>query len=221
MPEDVATAHLSGPDVRRQAGRPTQQGTAELEAQLVEIAAEEFLARGYGGASMSRIVQRARISKTTLYSRYPSKEALFRQVVRQLPVIARPFDALPPASAALDLEKSLENFAYQMITAAFQGRILRVTRLVLSESPRFPELAQMASENTSRGIDRIANFIAEYAEQRGVETEDTRSIAEGFIHMLRGWYFDQIMTGRVVPDDERRIWSRKVARTVTRSAPSW
>jgi TetR/AcrR family transcriptional regulator, mexJK operon transcriptional repressor len=202
----------------RRLGRPTRQGVAELEAQLVDIAAEEFLARGYGGASLSRIVQRARMSKTTLYSRYPSKEALFREVVRQLPMIARPSDALPQISSTVDLEKGLENFAYEMITAAFQARPLRVTRLVLSESPRFPELAQMASENTSRGIDRIANFIAGCAHQRDIETGDARSVAECFIHMLRGWYFDQIMTGRAVPDEERRLWARKVARTVARSA---
>jgi TetR/AcrR family transcriptional regulator, mexJK operon transcriptional repressor len=187
----------------------------------VEIAAEEFLTRGYGAASLSRIVQQARISKTTLYSRYPSKEALFREVVRQLPVIARPSDALPQISSAVDLEKGLENFAYKMINAAFQARPLLVTRLVLSESARFPELAHMASENTGRGIDRIANFIAQCARQRGLETEDVRSIAEAYIHMLRGWYFDQIMTGRVVPDQERRRWARQVARTVTRSAPGW
>lgn len=221
MQDNVADAPAFETMVKRQLGRPTQKGVAELEAQLIEIAAEEFLAHGFGGASLSRIVQRARISKTTLYSRYPSKEELFRQVVRQLPAIARPSDALPQISPAVDLERGLETFAYKMIQAAFQARILRVTRLVLSESPRFPELAQMMSENTISGIDRIANFIAECAGQRGIEIENVRCIAEGFIHMLRGWYFDQIMTGRVVPDEERRLWARQAARTVTRSAPSW
>ena len=68
---------------KRGAGRPTQQDAADRERQLLAIAMREFLQHGYGGASMSQIIQTAGVSKTTLYSRFSSKEALFRAIVEQ------------------------------------------------------------------------------------------------------------------------------------------
>ena len=48
---------------------------------MLDVALREFLQLGYGSTSMTRIVQAAGVSKTTLYSRYPSKEDLFRAII--------------------------------------------------------------------------------------------------------------------------------------------
>ncbi|MCD4482957.1 TetR/AcrR family transcriptional regulator, partial [Chromobacterium vaccinii] len=51
---------------------------------LVAAATEVFVERGYEAASMSEISARAGGSKATLYNYFPSKEALFLDVMRSL-----------------------------------------------------------------------------------------------------------------------------------------
>ena len=63
---------------RRPRGRPRPEEVADIEDKLLTVALQEFQEQGYGAASVTRIVKTAGMSKTTLYSRYPSKEQLFR-----------------------------------------------------------------------------------------------------------------------------------------------
>jgi len=51
---------------------------------VIRAAIEEFLAAGFDGTSMDRIAARASVSKRTVYNHFPSKEALFAEILRQL-----------------------------------------------------------------------------------------------------------------------------------------
>ena len=57
---------------RRPRGRPKLEDVAQIESRLLDVALQEFLAEGYGGTSLTRIVKAAGISKTTLYTRLSS-----------------------------------------------------------------------------------------------------------------------------------------------------
>ncbi|PRY35727.1 TetR family transcriptional regulator [Umezawaea tangerina] len=54
---------------------------ARRRALIVERAAEVFAERGYDGASVDEIVRRSDISAPVLYDHFPSKLALFREVL--------------------------------------------------------------------------------------------------------------------------------------------
>src|ERR1700722_8250715 len=75
------------------------------EQQILAAAKELFLERGYATTSMDMVAQRARASKTTLYTRFPSKEALFAATItaecEARGMVFRPsdFDHLPIAEA--------------------------------------------------------------------------------------------------------------------------
>ena len=60
-------------------------------AEIVEAALEVFAERGFSAARLDDVAARAGISKGTLYLYFPSKEELFKAVVRQalLPNLAR------------------------------------------------------------------------------------------------------------------------------------
>ncbi len=70
-------------EARRSRGRPQIRPDEETLALIVQAAREEFLARGYAGASMNAVAQRAGVSTKTLYRLAPSKAELFRNVVSE------------------------------------------------------------------------------------------------------------------------------------------
>src|SRR5690348_8014471 len=65
------------------AGRPPKAKVQALGDHVVAVADGLFLAHGYGATSMAMVATKARVGKLTLYSRYPDKAALFREVVKR------------------------------------------------------------------------------------------------------------------------------------------
>ena len=51
---------------------------------LLDVAARAFAERGYDGASLSHIAEQAGLRKASLYHHFPTKEALYEAVMRQL-----------------------------------------------------------------------------------------------------------------------------------------
>jgi AcrR family transcriptional regulator len=60
----------------RAQARPTRQ-------RLMDTALEEFAARGFDGAKVDRIVRRAKVNKAMLYYHFPSKAALYLEILRE------------------------------------------------------------------------------------------------------------------------------------------
>ena len=63
---------------------------------ILEAAAVEFSARGYGGASVNRIIDQAGISKGSLYYYFEDKEDLFATVMEQALTRMKDGADLPP-----------------------------------------------------------------------------------------------------------------------------
>lgn len=55
-----------------------------LDEKLIEAARAEFLEKGFRGASLHKIVERAGITTGALYTRYKNKDALFCSLVREV-----------------------------------------------------------------------------------------------------------------------------------------
>lgn len=187
----------------------------------MSAAFEEFVEHGYAGASLTRVVERARMSKTTLYSRYPSKAALFHEVVRRQIDQDRPHRALHSSSGTLELSEGLESFAIDMLSTSFEHRMREINRVILGEVHRFPELAEAAEEKMRRGIDRIARFIEDSSDKQGVPIENPRAVAEAFIHMIRGWYLNRLINSSPTSDAQIRAWARNAVRAFVRAGPGW
>src|SRR5215475_11034572 len=63
----------------------------ERPAEIIAAALETFAERGFAATRLDDIAERAGVTRGTLYLYFPSKEELFKAVVRQaiVPVIAR------------------------------------------------------------------------------------------------------------------------------------
>lgn len=217
----MSTAEPPTKPPRRARGRPKTDQVAAIETSLLAIALAEFLARGYGATSMTQIVRAAGISKTTLYSRYASKEELFRAIMQEQIDRLAAGAALAPDAAHPDLEAGLISYADRALAYSFRGDMLQVNRLIYSESQRFPELGAAAAEGTRLGVGHIAGFIERCAAADGLPCRDPRSVAEVFVYMMRGWYVDAMLTNRAVSVEERRDWSVRAVRTLIAGRADW
>lgn len=63
--------------------RPKAAGSAS-RARILRAAAAEFAARGYAGANMERIARTARLTKAMIYYHFPSKAALYREILNDM-----------------------------------------------------------------------------------------------------------------------------------------
>ncbi|PEQ11886.1 hypothetical protein B2G71_13940 [Novosphingobium sp. PC22D] len=192
-----------------------------LDELLLSVAFDEFVEYGYAGASLTRIVERARMSKTTLYSRYASKEALFRAVVFSQIDHEKPYRALHSDTNPRDLAEGLERFAIDMLDASFEHRTQALNRVILGEVHRFPELAEAAEARMQRGVERIRQFLEDSSRLEGRRMENPGYVAEAFIHMIRGWYLNQLIAAKPTSKAEIRAWARRAVRALVRAAPGW
>jgi AcrR family transcriptional regulator len=117
-----------------------QQLSAERREVLLEAATQAFLERGFRDCSIDHISRVSGVSKTTIYRQYPNKEALFEAVALQL---AESMSQL--AGTRLDPkrpEQSLRTLALRLYQNQNEPRSRELFRLLLAETPHFPELAR-------------------------------------------------------------------------------
>ncbi len=125
---------------KRARGRPQVRCDEDTRSVIIEAANTQFHEGGYATASISAIAQQAGVSTKTLYRLFPTKSDLFSSVISDR--ISRFLLALDPSTlATADLREGLERMltAYGMLTLSEET--VTMTRLVIGESDRFPEIA--------------------------------------------------------------------------------
>jgi AcrR family transcriptional regulator len=182
------------------------EDTAKIERKLLEVALQEFVEKGYGAASVTNMVKKAGMSKTTVYSRFASKADLFRAIMLQQVAKVAPESLLSPIKGKVNLEQGLKVYAKHSMKVSLEKDTMAVNRLMYSESTRFPELAEAATARSRQGIERIANFIRDCAEEDGLTCRNPESVAKVFILMNRGWYIDVMLSNRKISGEELESW---------------
>jgi len=67
---------------RRPRGRPPVRSDEDTRQLLIESAEQEFGAKGFAGACMADVAERAGVSTKTVYRLFPNKSDLLAQVAR-------------------------------------------------------------------------------------------------------------------------------------------
>ena len=113
----------------------------DKERQILNGAAEVFAQDGYEGASMSRIALAANVSKGTLYNYFTSKAHLFSAHVATMCAehLAIVFNDLTPEQ---EIRHTLQMIGTRMLAMFCAEEGLAIFRVIISEAPKFPELAQ-------------------------------------------------------------------------------
>jgi AcrR family transcriptional regulator len=126
---------------------PPRTRTDRKRAQIRAAARELFLQRGFQATTTDAIAATASISKETLYRYFPRKEDLFVDVLRSLTVERAIWVRLMERAAeprnARQLRALLLTTVQALLDTMLQAEYLAMLRLIVAESPRFPELGDL------------------------------------------------------------------------------
>ncbi|MET1114220.1 MAG: TetR/AcrR family transcriptional regulator [Comamonas sp.] len=135
--------------------------------ELLEAALDLFVAKGYAATRVEEVAARAGVSKGTLFLYYPSKEELFKAVVRES--IAGRFG---------EWQLELDNFEGDSVAllrrcyAVWWQRIgstkaAGITKLMFSEARNFPALARFYHQEVTEPGTALGRRILERGIARG------------------------------------------------------
>jgi AcrR family transcriptional regulator len=175
--------------------RRAEKSAARREA-ILAAAIEEFSARGFAATRLDDVAQRAGVAKGTIYLHFEDKEALFQDIVRTMVV---PFIAHIEVASASDLpirivvERMLDLFVHEIYLTKRRD----VLRLVMTEGPRFPRLAEFYYHQVVERAIAAARKLFEQAHARGELRSDALvrfpqlAIAPGLVAIIWSGLFDR------------------------------
>ncbi|HEX3653007.1 MAG TPA: TetR/AcrR family transcriptional regulator [Rhizomicrobium sp.] len=156
-------------------GQVQQRWSRRKEArpqEILEAALAVFAERGFAAARMDEVARRAGVTKGTIYLYFPSKEELFKSLVReaiggtlqQVTAFAETYDG----SARAILESVLRTIGTLMRTS---DRVV-LPKIILAESGNFPELVRFYRfEIIEKGLALLQSII-----RRGIARGEFRDV---------------------------------------------
>jgi AcrR family transcriptional regulator len=116
------------------------QKAAERREAILAAALDEFAARGFAATRIDDVAERAGVAKGTIYLHFADKEALFQEIVRTMVVPLVMTVAAPPAD--VPVRRVVEGLMTMFIREVYGTKRREIIRLMLTEGPRFPALAE-------------------------------------------------------------------------------
>ena len=173
---------------------------------IIAVAATVFAEDGYGASSMSSIAARLGGSKATLYKYFPSKQHLFEAVMEnRCARVLAPLRDLR-SSGEDDLEALLTDFGARFLDRIYDTGSLDVHRLIQSEGPRFPELAQAFFRSGPNAVlEELRATLERFANAGRIVCDDLELAAGQFLGMLRGDRHLRFATGLMPAPDHAEI----------------
>lgn len=169
-------------------GRPTSEESRQLDQLVIREALQLFLERGYDGASMEAVAQRAGISKRTLYARYGDKSELFLDALRWSMK-----DWVEKQPRAIDfsketLESALLKVAKSLLDQALHPTYIKLGRIVAAKAEAFHEEQSynydMARSPRIRAVLDVLNAYRDELDEACLQQPEIT--AELFVSLISG-----------------------------------
>jgi AcrR family transcriptional regulator len=171
--------------LNRRPGRPTQAEAERLDEQLREAAVATFLDHGYDGASMEAIARAAGITKQTLYSRYADKHAVFVDVIPWAMSRYEQPDSVSPDDQD-DLYAALMTIARDALARVTDPKLVRLQRIAMNESARFPEFSLSGETMTwSPRLRAVMDLLQRHQDTGTIDVDDIELAAEHFLTLVQ------------------------------------
>jgi AcrR family transcriptional regulator len=176
---------------RRETRRRTRRDT------IVQVASQSFLEHGYAGTTMSGIALSLGGSKGTLWSYFPSKEALFVAVMDRLTKDFRAQLSLI-LNPRHDLETALRRFCKEFLAKVTAAEGAALYRLVVSESQRFPEIGRIFHDRGPRLTQlQLADFLGDAMDRGRLRRDDPLVAARQLIGLCLSGSRQQLLIGLI------------------------
>lgn len=167
---------------------------------ILRCARTSIMKHGYAGTTMSGIAAALGGSKTTLWSYFPTKEALFGAVIDEEIVRFRD-ELLGIFDLSGTLEETLRRFCTALLGKLLQPDAIRLHRIITGEAERFPEIGRIFYERGPQHTQlRLAAYLQEAMDRGELRRADPLQAARQLtiliqpVFMLRLW---KVSNGRV------------------------
>nr|WP_047167463.1 TetR/AcrR family transcriptional regulator [Sphingomonas sp. Y57] len=191
----------------RQSTRPGRRETKRLDRReaIIDVARAYFLEHGYAATAMSGIAATIGGSKATLWSYFPSKEALFEAVLDRATTRFREriVSVLVPEA---DFETTLRSFCRHFLEKVTNPESIALHRLIVAEAGRFPEIGEMFYRRGPNTMIRLLGDFIELGMARGkLRTDDPVNVAKLLLALCLQGDHQQLLLGLVQRVDAERI----------------
>lgn len=202
------------------AAKPKQSydaSLAEKREQILQGAIQVFLNHGYAGTSMDRVATAAGVSKQTIYSHFQDKEGLFTALVERV-TIHRLQHELGMDDLCGEPEVLLQQIAMIFLHKLGNQEYLNLFRVLIAESARFPELAQLYSRTViHKGRQMLSAYFRSHPELNITDPEAAAHIFSG--SLVSFLLSQEILYGKLVsPLEGERVIQELIALIVKRPA---
>jgi len=184
-------------------GRPTRAQQEQRHEELLNVALDIFLERGFEQATMEEIAIQVGMSKRTVYARYEDKATLFKAAVqRAIERYTVPREALE-AVVTDDLEQTLAAIARLRIANVATPVATKLQRILSAQSYRFPELFNAAFEQgAGPTVSFLSDLFVRYSARGEVNVTEPQRAATAFLSLAVGGPARIIVSGNVLDDAE-------------------
>jgi AcrR family transcriptional regulator len=181
---------------------------ADRRRVILEIAERSFAERGFADTSMSTIAAELGGSKTTLWTYFPSKDALFAAVIdAKIGSFQTALDEalIPGGGTAAALTRFGHIFLDKVTSASSSG----LHRLIVAESERFPQIGEaFAIRGPDRVRLRLCRYMGEEMSAGRLREGDAMLAARQFLALCQaGCYLDRLWrpTRKIPADIESEV----------------
>ncbi|MGH8082351.1 MAG: TetR/AcrR family transcriptional regulator [Lysobacter sp.] len=186
--------------------------TDRKRAAILDAAVAEFRQAGYDATSMDRVAASAGVSKRTVYNHFPSKEALFAQILQQLldRSLTSPELAYRPDRP---LRPQLLELVQQKLQLLHDEAFIDLARVAMAAIIPSPERAQAMFARMGDKEEGLTVWIRAAAADGRLNTTDPLFASMLLQGMIKGFAFwPQITLGQPVLATAQRD---QVAQTAT------
>lgn len=169
---------------RRGRGRPQARPDEETLAVILDAARSEITSAGYAATNMESVARRAGVSTKTLYRLVPNKATLFETMIT---------DRVDRVASVVRLrasdDKPLEAALCEALIVCgeliLDGEVIELQRMILSESAKFPEIAESFYHNAIRRTERaLARWLDDKRERGLIDISNAEASAGMLLGML-------------------------------------
>lgn len=166
----------------------TSEGTGKVgrrpkRSEVLDAAVEEILEKGYAGATLASIAERAQVSTATVFKHFRTKADIFGAIMRRS--FGNEEDALPAVPDPGDPRAGLTAIGHDYADMITDLKIRALFRVMIAEVPRFPELGQELYEKGKKPyLDRLHAYLEAEATSGHLAIADIPLAARQFLGMI-------------------------------------
>ena len=198
------SARRPAPRIAAQQTEPRRSGggsararrSAERRSAILAAALEEFAARGFAATRLDDVARRAGVAKGTIYLHFADKETLFQELIRlELSPVVGALEHI--AQAEIPVRRLAPQLVEVFVCEIFETRRKDVIRLVITEGPRFPKLAEFYYREVISHVMGAMRALLRRAVERGELKHDALVrfpqllAAPGLVALLWSGLFDR------------------------------